>query len=321
MMNSFERMNEVIAYIEENLTHEIDYNKAAKIAACPISLFQRFFVYITNISLAEYIRRRRLTQAALELQQASCKIIDIAIKYGYESHSSFSRAFKEYHGISPTHSGDPGVLFTIFPRISFPVLDQNFNTTLKKGAIELNRTFQEFKNLRYRFDTVTMPQSLKFVALPVNDDISRIDLFHTKYMPLVKNRTQPLTEIGLLQNMTTFDGQFEYCYGAVVDSLEDIPDDLIGGDTGFRKFAVMTVKFDTLDELFDDQTFKTAHENFEQLLPAEYKNQVIAPPEGESRGFGVIGGNSKDGTSLIEIYPHYLFEKIETCFYIPLING
>ena len=97
LLNTFHRMNAVIDFIEANLIGEIDYKQAAQIAACPINQFQRFFAYITNITLSDYIRRRRLTLCAFELQENKDKVIDIAIKYGYSSPSSFSRAFRYFH--------------------------------------------------------------------------------------------------------------------------------------------------------------------------------------------------------------------------------
>lgn len=122
-MNTFARMNKVINYIEENITEEIDYETAAAIACCSKNQFQRFFSYITDISLSEYIRRRRLTLSAFELQQNKWKVIEIANKYGYDSHASFTRAFREYHGISLTEAWNKGVVFTIFPKLTFHVQD------------------------------------------------------------------------------------------------------------------------------------------------------------------------------------------------------
>lgn len=127
-------MNNVIEYIEANIADSIDYKKAAQIAACPINQFQRFFAYITNITLSEYIRRRRLTLCAFELQEGKYKIVDIALKYGYDSHSSFSRAFRGFHCISPTQARNKGAVFNIFPRLSFHVPDLNLGINYKRGA-------------------------------------------------------------------------------------------------------------------------------------------------------------------------------------------
>ena len=83
-MEWLDKLNKSISYIEDNLTGQIDYDYAAKIACCSVFHFQRMFSYIANIPLAEYIRRRRMTLAAFELQNSDIKIIDLALKYGYQ---------------------------------------------------------------------------------------------------------------------------------------------------------------------------------------------------------------------------------------------
>jgi AraC family transcriptional regulator len=103
-----QKMNNAIAYIESNLDGEVDVNEAARIAVCSIYHFQRFFSFIAEIPLSEYIRRRRLTLAAFEIQQSNAKVIDVALKYGYESPEAFTRAFRNMHGITPTATKDNG---------------------------------------------------------------------------------------------------------------------------------------------------------------------------------------------------------------------
>ena len=118
-MDWLTRMKAALAYIEDNLTDEIDHDVLAKIACCSSYNFRRTFSFITNISLSEYIRRRRLTLAALELQSGDAKVIDLAIKYGYDSPVSFSRAFQALHGVTPTDARTDGVSLKAYPRISF----------------------------------------------------------------------------------------------------------------------------------------------------------------------------------------------------------
>jgi len=84
-MDWLTKMNSAIDYIEVNLTGEIDFNIVAMKACCSSYNFQRMFSFITDITLAEYIRRRRLTLAAIELQNSNVKVIDVAIKYGYDT--------------------------------------------------------------------------------------------------------------------------------------------------------------------------------------------------------------------------------------------
>ncbi len=120
-MDWLTKMNSAIDYIEENLTGEIDFNIICMKACCSSYNFQRMFSFITDITLAEYIRRRRLTAAAIELQNSSQKVIDIAVKYNYDSATSFTRAFSALHGITPTEAKRAGAKLKAYPKISFQI--------------------------------------------------------------------------------------------------------------------------------------------------------------------------------------------------------
>ena len=93
-MHSIDRLNQAIRYVEENLCSGIDYEKIGRITLSPISSFQRFFYLSTGMALSEYIKRRKLSLAANDLQNTNDKIIEIALRYGYESSDAFSVAFK-----------------------------------------------------------------------------------------------------------------------------------------------------------------------------------------------------------------------------------
>lgn len=116
---NFEYLNDMIQYIEDNLTEEIDYKKLAQIVGVSEYSLQRIFVFLTNISLAEYIRKRRLSRAFEELRTSDIKVIDIAIKYQYDSSISFSRAFKNMFGITPNECKKSNENYKIFPIIKF----------------------------------------------------------------------------------------------------------------------------------------------------------------------------------------------------------
>ena len=89
-------------YTEAHLTEEIDYEAVARQACSSVFHFQRMFSMLCGYTLGDYIRMRRLTLAANDLMQSKDKVIDIALKYGYETPESFSRAFVRFHGITPT---------------------------------------------------------------------------------------------------------------------------------------------------------------------------------------------------------------------------
>ena len=117
-----DRMRAPIDYIEANLDSEIDFVEVAKKAYCSVFHFHRMFSILTGVTVVEYVRRRRLTLAAQELMCESTKIIDIALKYGYESPDAFTRAFQKTHGVNPSTARESGVKLVAYPRITFQVI-------------------------------------------------------------------------------------------------------------------------------------------------------------------------------------------------------
>lgn len=123
-MEYYESLNKVIDEIENNLTEKIDYKNLAKIVGTSSYTLQRIFVFLTGITLTEYIRKRRLSKAAEELISTNIKIIDLALKYQYDSPISFSNSFKKMHGISPQSLRKNKLTLKTFPKIKFkPTID------------------------------------------------------------------------------------------------------------------------------------------------------------------------------------------------------
>lgn len=118
-MNYYENLNKVINKIEEQLTEKIEYKDLAKIVGTSSYTLQRIFVFLTGITLTEYIRKRRLSEAAEELLSTNIKIIDLALKYQYDSPISFSNSFKKMHGISPQNLRKNNSSIKIFSKIEF----------------------------------------------------------------------------------------------------------------------------------------------------------------------------------------------------------
>ena len=139
-MEWIERFNNVINYIEENITQQIDYEEIAKIACCSSYHFQRMFTYMAGIPLSEYIRKRKMSLAAVDLQSGDERIIDVAEKYGYNSPTAFNRAFQSIHGISPSAVKNGSVYVKSFPRLSFKLV--------VKGVEELNYRIETKESFR-----------------------------------------------------------------------------------------------------------------------------------------------------------------------------
>jgi AraC-like DNA-binding protein/SAM-dependent methyltransferase len=130
-------MNEAIEYIEDNLSCDIDYCVAAKIMNCSEWEFRRIFSFLAQIPVSEYIRRRRLDLAAIDIKKGE-KIIDVAIRYGYESQTAFSRAFSRFHGVAPSLARDEWVAIKTFPRLSFKLILMEGNVMKKNSNHRTN---------------------------------------------------------------------------------------------------------------------------------------------------------------------------------------
>jgi len=133
-------MNRVVQYVEENLTQPISHETLSRIVCCSAYEFSRIFSFMAGVSVSEYIRRRRLSQAVFDIQNTEAKIIDIALKYCYESPTTFARAFKELHGTSPTSARNESVPIKTYPPISFVLTIKGVNAMTFR--IEKRDSFQ-----------------------------------------------------------------------------------------------------------------------------------------------------------------------------------
>lgn len=123
-MDMLKGMNEALNYIEENLDNHISLKEVAKRAFSSEYHFKRLFSLLSGITISEYIRRRRLTMAALELKDPNVKVIDVAMKYGYHSPDSFSRAFQNFHGVTPSVARKLEQSLKAYPRMAFQLTIQ-----------------------------------------------------------------------------------------------------------------------------------------------------------------------------------------------------
>ena len=113
-MNRSSQFNEIIRYIEEQLEETIEVTTLARMAGLSVYEFRRVFTFVTGVPIGEYIRKRRLSCAAEQLLQKKCTVTELAERYGYDAPSSFSRAFREFHGFGPNEleHGNPVRMFT-----------------------------------------------------------------------------------------------------------------------------------------------------------------------------------------------------------------
>lgn len=128
------RFNQTMTYIESVLDSEIDKKKIQQLSGYSYSMFSRLFSILAEMTLSEYIRKRRLSEAVNDLKTTSQKIVDIAMKYGYDSADSFSAAFKKFHGVTPSEVRR-GMTYKVFPKLqlSLKVMGgRDMNITIEK---------------------------------------------------------------------------------------------------------------------------------------------------------------------------------------------
>ncbi len=157
-MEWLNQLNEALNYIESNLDGEIDYTKAARLACCSVYHFQRMFSYIAGRPLAEYIRNRRLTKAAIDLQSGD-KVIDVAMRYGYESPTAFNRAFQKLHNVTPSSAQKEGTFLKSYSPISFKITikgveEMNYSIVKKDEFRVVGVKLLIKKNIKENFEYV-----------------------------------------------------------------------------------------------------------------------------------------------------------------------
>lgn len=214
-MEWIERLNKAINYIEENITKEIEYEQVAKIACCSTYHFQRMFAYMADVPLSEYIRRRRMSLAAVELQNDDKKIIDVALKYGYSSPTAFNRAFKSIHGVAPSVI-KKGEITTLkaFPPISFKISI--------KGAEEMN--YRVEKKEAFRIVGVSQPLHTEleknFEIVPQMWQKVALDGTLQKLIPMMDSQPQGVLGISICNDLE------EWKYFISVSSTKSIDNTL-----------------------------------------------------------------------------------------------
>lgn len=213
-MDWIDRLNEAVRYIEDNLTGEIEYEKLGQIACCSAYHFQRMFNYIAGVPLSEYIRRRKMSLAAVDIQGGEAKIIDVAAKYGYASPTAFNRAFQSVHGVSPSEVRGEGVPIKSFPPITIKVT--------VKGVEEMNYRIETRKAFRIVGKSFPLSREIErnFAEVPQMWQVAVEDGTIEKIVSLMNGEPR-----GVLGVSVCTDGE-EWRYYIAVSSAVEIDDAL-----------------------------------------------------------------------------------------------
>ena len=210
-MNVLESMNSTIEYIEEHLLDELHMPQVAAATGNLENDLQKTFFALTGISIVEYVRRRRLSLAGYELQRGGESVLDVALKYGYSSPDSFTRAFKAMHGITPSAVKRGGALLKSYGRITFVLTIKGVNAMnykiVKKDEMHIigfkkwfsTENDSQLTEIPKMWDSVTEEQKRQITALSNNDGV-----------------------VGLCADM--YNGGFDYWIGCMSD--KECPENL-----------------------------------------------------------------------------------------------
>jgi Uncharacterized protein conserved in bacteria len=190
-MNMLKQFNEAMAYIEDNLMGNVDLTRVAQIAGCSQYHFRRMFSFLAGIPLGEYIRRRKLSYAGALLQKKE-KVIDVALKLGYDSPEAFSKAFQIMHGITPSQAKKENVMLKVFPPMTFQL-------TIK-GGIEMDYRIIEKKE----FNIIGFKKRISLQFEGVNPEMEELTKKLTPEVILELKGINDVDPIGMLSISTDF---------------------------------------------------------------------------------------------------------------------
>lgn len=234
-MDWLERWNEAVASLEQSLEGTVDYDELARIACCSSYHFQRMFSYMAGITLGEYIRRRRMTLAAFELHNGA-KVVDVALKFGYDSPTSFNRAFQSVHELPPSAAQKKNAALKAYPPIYF-------HMTIK-GEAAMEYRMMEKDAFRIMGAGIPLSQDLEssFREVPAFWGRAAQEGLIPRLIPLMDQ--EPMGILGV----SCCHGE-EWRYYIAVSSSRPLPDGFQETTVPACTWAVFTVEGNTPDSI------------------------------------------------------------------------
>jgi len=225
-MKFHEDIKRVIAYLEDHLL-DYDLDQISRIVGVPIGLYQRVFPYICGVSISEYVKRRRLTCAGYDIIKGNKRILDVALDYGYGSHASFSKAFKDQMGMVPSKLYKEKMDLVAYPRFSFQETEDIYY--VMKGR----RLMAELISMDY-----VDQEAMVLVGYQKETDFQHAGLMWAEYfqegyaqrVSEIKDKEHSLGRdyiaLGLMRNFDDEGQAFQYTIGKLYKEHVQVPEGL-----------------------------------------------------------------------------------------------
>ncbi len=246
MMDYYGRLSKSIDFIENNLTEPISLEEVSQKAYSSLSHFHRIFAFMTGLTLKQYIRKRRLSIAAHELICSDRNILDVALKYQYNTHESFTRAFKKSYGINPHQFRKTQREHVLFEKID--IHHPQYKNLYEDDEIAIRFvTYNQFNVSGFSIDT-----SLE--GDRVATDIPRFfeEFFSNRYMEKIPGIVNPGTFYGIYTNLDVHNN-FTFTIGYETNDIKKLSDTsdlpLVTHQIPPRNYAVFTAKGDMPEKL------------------------------------------------------------------------
>ncbi len=282
-MDYYARIQKSIDFIEDNLTSYISLDEISKKAYSSLSHFHRIFAFMTGFTIKEYIRKRRLCVAAHELLCTDANVLDIALKYQYSTHETFTRAFKKNFGQNPLKFRKTRMEHVLFNKIN--IYDEKYKSRYRDETIAHRFvTYNRFFVTGFKIET----------SLENNRAATDIPLFWNSFFE--KKLFEKIPDIkgdkglfGIYSNLD-FQNNFDFAICCQVDTLKQIPADLYTLEIPARNYAVFTAKGKMPEKLVN-----TWHYIYGNWLPNSiYEREKGIDFESYSPDFGQTTESSVD---------------------------
>ncbi|MCE5287287.1 MAG: AraC family transcriptional regulator [Pelosinus sp.] len=259
-MDWLHAMNEAVDYLEANITEKLDIEKVAKLALSSPYHFQRMYHMITGITVAEYVRRRRLTLAAQDIISGE-KVINVAFKYGYETPEAFTKAFGKMHGMSPTAARELGASLKAYPKLSFHISikgekDMNYRIVDKESFIVVGKQRR-----------ISMADGKNFAQVPAFWQ----DCMNDGSYEWICEKAGELGVFGVSKDFDKYKDEFNYMI-----AVENITEDLPEGYISVQIPAAMWAVFESIGAL-PQAAQELTRRIFTEWLPSTGYQHACAP--------------------------------------------
>lgn len=233
-MEWMEAIGKAIQYMEEHITEELTVDRIAAYVNISSFYFQKGFAMLCGFTIAEYIRNRRLSLAGNDLITGNEKIIDIALKYGYDSPDSFTRAFTRFHGMTPTAARKEQVILKSFTPLKIKLsLEGGYLMDYKIVKKEVFTVLANAKTFSYEGAKSTIPQFwqehfqtgkgktvMGMYGINIDENMG-----HSTFEYLIADPYDPVIEVPegfITRVIPEFTWAVFPCRGAMPDTLQDV---------------------------------------------------------------------------------------------------